>query len=307
MDNLFLKRKLKIGISACMFGAKTRYNGKGYDMIGEIKREKTNYYWDPVCPEVMSGMGVPRNPIRLSGGNGHDFWEGNARIKNRNGEDVTDMVRAGAISCYETLERAKIDAFIFMEGSPSCGVYRTTLKNSRMGNPPGVFGALLLDKGYFLIPAQDLSSPIKWWDWRRRLNAFVWCKEHKLESLEDINNMWKTVKYLCKELSTEDAKHFEHLVHSFSSHTEASKFEKFRGDILNLLRKPSDVEHIKKTMWESYKWLKKNSGVDIPDVMPPEGLRNMTHIAEELLHIEIEARKHELFFGSSPIIYKPER
>lgn len=144
-----LSVKLKVGISACMYGARTRYNAKGWDQLGYLNRERANFIWTPICPEVMSGMGVPRPPIKLVGGNGFDFWNGEASIKNRRGRNVTAIVKEGARDCFKTLQRAEIDAFIFMEGSPSCGVYRTTLKNTRLGKPPGVFGALLLMKRYF--------------------------------------------------------------------------------------------------------------------------------------------------------------
>ena len=77
-------QRIRIGISACMHGAKVRYNAKGYEMLGYLKREKANYIWTPVCPEIMSGMGVPRLPIRLTSGNGHDFWKGEAKVKNKN-------------------------------------------------------------------------------------------------------------------------------------------------------------------------------------------------------------------------------
>lgn len=43
MEN-YIVSKIKIGISACQFGANVRYNGKGWDMTDYLKREKTNLY-----------------------------------------------------------------------------------------------------------------------------------------------------------------------------------------------------------------------------------------------------------------------
>lgn len=34
-------------------------------------------------------------------------------------------------------------------------------KDKRLGNPPGVLGAMLLKEGFFLVCADDLESPIK--------------------------------------------------------------------------------------------------------------------------------------------------
>jgi hypothetical protein len=137
MMPILIEERIRIGVSACNAGARVGWNRAGWDRIAAIRREMTGFIWTPVRPEVMSVFGVPRDPVRLSGGNGHDLWQGTARMKNRS------------------------------------GVYRTTLKNKRLGNPPGVFGSLLLQEDLFLIPAVDLESPIKWWDWRRRLHAFT--------------------------------------------------------------------------------------------------------------------------------------
>jgi uncharacterized protein YbbK (DUF523 family) len=166
----------------------------------------TSFVWTPVCPEVMSGLGIPRDPVRLSGGNGKDFWKGTARMKSRSDEDVTEMIRAGCRDCLEALKRAKVEAFVFMEGSPSCGGYCTTLKNKRLGNPPGVFGALLLEEDLFLTPALDLESPIKWWDWRRRLHAFCWLKRLEISGKDQLYTAWHHLKFVCQEIDLNEAR-----------------------------------------------------------------------------------------------------
>lgn len=298
---------MKIGISACMHGAKVRYNAKGWDMLGYLKREKANFLWTPVCPEVMSGMGVPRPPIRLVGGNGFDFWNHEADIKNRHGKNVSNMMRAGALSCMETLERAEVDAYIFMEGSPSCGVYRTTLKNNRLGKPPGVFGALLLQKEIFLIPAADLQSPVKWWDWRRRLTAFTWLKNKEIKEVSVLFDVWHVLKFLCQEVEESKAREIGHQIASFSKETPFEELMKIRAEILEILRKPSDHARVKQWLWKNYVYLKKSHGITLDKVCSPKELRNMTHIAEEMLAVELEARREEKLFGSSPIDYKPDR
>jgi len=306
MDHTLTDR-MKIGISACMYGARVRYNAKGWDMLGYLKREKANFLWTPVCPEVMSGMGVPRPPIRLVGGNGFDFWNHEADIKNRHGKNVSNMMRAGAKSCMETLERAEVDAYIFMEGSPSCGVYRTSLKNNRLGKPPGVFGALLLEKHIFLIPAADLQSPVKWWDWRRRLTAFTWFKRKELNGVNDLFESWHALKFLCQEIDEKSARDLGHRIAAFSKETPMVEIYKIRGEVLEILRKPSDVAKVKQWLWKNYVHLKKRHGITIDKVCPPDSLRNMTHIAEEMLSVELEARREDKIFGSAPIDYRPSR
>ena len=299
-----IDRKICLGISACMFGAKVRYNGKGWDMLGELKREKGSFQWVPICPEVMSGLGVPRNPISLSGGTGFDFWKGDARIKDRQGKNLSEMIKEGCEDGSKILQRSHVDAYIFMEGSPTCGVYRTSLKGKRLGNPPGVFGAKLLDEGYFLIPAQDLASPIKWWDWRRRLTAFVWLKNLTLTSNKEIYEMWHILKFLCQELDEPFARKLGNNFAELKRELPLEEIELIRTEILTLLRKPTEVEKIKHWLWKNYSYLKKHFDINIPEVQDVAELRSGTHIAQELLKVEIQSRKDNLLFGSSPIIYK---
>ncbi|MEG0069960.1 MAG: 2-thiouracil desulfurase family protein [Cetobacterium sp.] len=308
MENL-LKRKLKIGIAACQFGSKVRYNGKGIDLTQYLGRDRGQFIWTPVCPEIMSGMGVPRASIKLSGGNGFDFWEGKATIKNKDGENKAEMVRKGALACLETLERANIDAYIFMEGSPSCGVYRTSLKNQRLGNPPGVFGALLLNKDIFLISSIDLQSPIRWWDWKRRLVAFTWIKEQEIDSKESLKEIWDRIKYVLYELHEEEAIDVKNKLHKILKEDIVHKdeFDNIKKEVLMLLRKPAELENIKQHLWKNYVDFKKKEGIEVDNILEPHILRNMTHVAEELLGVEKEARKANLFFRSSPINYKPDR
>lgn len=302
MDTIF-KRKLNLGISACQFGAKFRYNGKGFDVTSYIERDRGEFTWTPICPEVMSGMGVPRPPIRLAGGNGADFWEKKAIIKNRNGEEKTLQMKAASLACMETLKNAKIDAYIYMEGSPSCGISRTTLKNRRLGKPPGVFGALLLDENIFLIDSIHLQSPVKWWDWKRRLVAFVWLKEQEINTFDDLKPLWDRLKYLAYEIDEEISTSIEKNI----LNSEPLSLKEVRESILNLLRESSSLEKIKKSLWDSYTNFKESSSLEVPSIYEPEVLRNMTHLRGEVNSLEIHARKNNLFFRSFPILYKPER
>lgn len=128
-----LNEKIKIGISACCFAARVRYNWKGWDKIAPLEREKDDFTWMPVCPEVMSGL------------------------------------------------------------------------NKRLGKPPGTFGSLLLKENLFLIPAQDLESPIKWWDWRRRLHAFAWLKRKEIKNKKELYEIWHNFKFLCREINRKEA------------------------------------------------------------------------------------------------------
>lgn len=295
--------KIEIGVSACQFGCKVRYNGKGQDATRLIGRERADFIWHPVCPEVMSGMGVPRNPVSLRGGTGDDFWEGKADIKSRAGTNMNEWMRAGSESCLAALKRSGVRVFVFMEGSPSCGVYRTSLKNKRLGHPPGIFGSLLLRGGYFVIPSIDLQSPIRWWDWRRRMFAFIWLSDKAFDTPQSAVECWHILKFLCQELSRKEADAIGKTIadlHAFSP----ADFAALKRQILDLLRRPSEPRKIRQSLWKNYVFLKKKFGIESETAGMPEDERGVTRIASELLALEILTAKAGLLFGPVPVHYR---
>lgn len=299
----FIDTKIGIGISACQFGGRVRYNGKGQDVTRLLGRERSDFIWHPLCPEVMSGMGVPRVPVSLRGGNGDDFWEGRAEVKSREGENLGEWMRKGCASCLDTLTRSGVRAFVFMEGSPSCGVYRTSLKNKRLGHPPGIFGSLLLREGFFLIPAQDLQSPIKWWDWRRRLFAFVWLSDQAFAAPSEIVEIWHLLKFLCQEISRAEADEIGRRIADMKSLSNR-EYPGLKKEILDLLRRPSEVRRIKQALWKHYRFLNKRFGIESESVRMPDDDRGVSKIASELLSLEILTSREGLLFGAVPIHYR---
>ncbi|SKA10468.1 hypothetical protein SAMN02745174_02567, partial [Cetobacterium ceti] len=188
----------------------------------------------------------------------------------------------------------------YMEGSPSCGINRTTLKNKRLGNPPGVFGSLLLKKNYFLISSQDLESPIKWWDWKRKIVAYVWAKDLLDKNLENIKEVWEGLQYLLNEIDEEKAKIIKENIL-----LNKDKLN-IKNDILNLLREKTSLEKIKKYLWINYNILKEEENIAFDQINSPHVLRGSTAVAEELKIIEKYVRKEKKYFRSSPINYKPK-
>ena len=57
--------KIPIGISSCLLGERVRYDG-GHKGHSYITGTLGNYFeFQPFCPEVAIGLGIPRKPIRL--------------------------------------------------------------------------------------------------------------------------------------------------------------------------------------------------------------------------------------------------
>jgi uncharacterized protein YbbK (DUF523 family) len=302
-----LTKKISLGISACNFGAKFRYNRAGWDRVEGLGREKDEYSWTPVCPEVLAGLGVPRPPVKLSGGSGDDLWAGTSKMKNRLGRDVSEAVKAASLASMDALDRAGVDAFLFMEGSPTCGVYRTTLKDKRLGKPPGVFGSLLLKQRLFLIPVIDLDSPWKWWDHTRRVHAFVWLKKLEITSKKDIYEAWHALKFICQEIDRPLADDIGRSLAALPGKLETADIELWRGRTLDLLRRPSILKRIQSVMFKHYAHYRKLFGLKVIEAQAPSDMLGKAAFVAELMKMERKAAEQGYQFAGRPVLYKPGR
>jgi uncharacterized protein YbgA (DUF1722 family)/uncharacterized protein YbbK (DUF523 family) len=98
-------------------GDPVRYDGghKRSSLCHELIKDF--FALEGICPEVGIGMGVPRKPIELVGDPKHPRAVG-ADDPNI---DVTDALVAFARSTHARL--ADVSGYIFIERSPSCGLY----------------------------------------------------------------------------------------------------------------------------------------------------------------------------------------
>lgn len=301
-----LTKRLKVGISECCFGSKVRYNGRGLDYIKYFGRENEQFTFYPLCPECLAGLGIPRTPISLRGGSGQDVLRGKGKIKSRRGEDVTEKIIGACNYSLALLKREGAYIYIYKEGSPSCGINRTTLRNKRIGNPPGIFGAMLINEGFFLVNADDLESPIKRWDIRRRLNAFVWVKEAEIEDKRQLCDVWHTVKFLCQELDEKKARSLGRELSELDN-TKKEVVEEYRKIILDIIRKPSTSKKIKGWLWKNYSYFRKHKDIELDIVKKPTELRSNTILVQELVRLENRLYNEGYSFGSSPILYRARR
>lgn len=143
-------------ISACLVGVPCRYDGKA----------QTNPVWLmgmtdgdllPVCPEVLGGLSAPRVPCEIIGGDGVDVLEGRARIKNRDGDDVTEAFIKGAEAVVALCRKHDVDEVILKANSPSCGcgiIYDGTFSGNRIKGD-GVTCAALKKAGISVRTAKE--------------------------------------------------------------------------------------------------------------------------------------------------------
>jgi uncharacterized protein YbbK (DUF523 family) len=137
-----------IMISACLAGEKCRYTGDGFDypalrkMVEEGKAML-------VCPEVMGGLTVPRDPNEIVGGNGFDVLDGKAEVLTNRGANTTDAFLRGTAEVLAMAKKNGTRVAILKERSPSCGstlIYDGTFKK-RLIPGCGCAAAALIKEG----------------------------------------------------------------------------------------------------------------------------------------------------------------
>ena len=132
-----------VAISACLTGEAVRYDGsEAADALPQRELAEV-FEYQPICPEVGIGMGVPRPPIRLVDGDGGIRAVG----IDDPALDVTD-----ALSVFGRRQAARLKdvcGYIFMARSPSCGLASVKVRAELHGEPQrldgqGVYAASLL-------------------------------------------------------------------------------------------------------------------------------------------------------------------
>ncbi|ALS00574.1 hypothetical protein ATZ33_04055 [Enterococcus silesiacus] len=150
-----------IGISACLGGVCCRYDGQAKE-ITALKQLIANGQAISVCPEVLGGLPIPREPAEIKGGDGFDVWNDKAVVLTKTGEDMTQSFKQGAIIAYQKLVEYNITTIILKENSPSCGsksIYDGTFSgNHRDGI--GVATAYFVSQGLEVISENDWQSVI---------------------------------------------------------------------------------------------------------------------------------------------------
>ena len=308
-----ITRKVPVGISACVYRCPVRYNGKSFDALATIGRERADFVFTPVCPECMAGLGVPRTPIHLTGP-GSEVLAGRAKVKDRRGHDVTTDIIAGSNACIETLERAGVRAMIVKEASPTCGVFKARVgkKRTEQVEGAGTFGTMLLEHGWFLIPDHALANRLLWWDWRRRLHAWLWLGERELSSTRELYDAWHVIKFIVQETARPFADQMGRELAALPKRPPREQLAELQGRMLHALRVPSTRARIRQAAWKTYANARKRGkldGVDLRDLTPssPEVAANVDRIADELIALERISFENELLFGTSPVIFREGR
>jgi uncharacterized protein YbgA (DUF1722 family)/uncharacterized protein YbbK (DUF523 family) len=147
------RARIRVGVSSCLLGQKVRYDGqhKRDDFLTVSLDPFVE--WVPVCPEVELGLGIPREPIRLTGST-----EAPRLTAQRSGADHTEAMQAYAEARVAKLAGEDLCGYVTKKGSPSCGLERVAVHGGR-GGPPrrdgvGAFVRVLLER-LPLLPVEE--------------------------------------------------------------------------------------------------------------------------------------------------------
>ena len=146
-------------VSACLAGCACRYDGSDNndDRLAELLRGRRAVL---VCPEEQGGLGTPRPPAEIVGGDGHDVLDGRARVVTASGEDVTEAYLEGARVALGKARQAGARTAVLKARSPSCGkgaVYDGSFEG-RLSSGDGVTAALLQAHGIRVLTEEELGS-----------------------------------------------------------------------------------------------------------------------------------------------------
>ena len=123
-----------IGVSACLLGENCKYNG-GNNINEKVINHIKGHEVIPVCPEVLGGLPIPRDPAEIVDG----------VVKHKDGSSVDKEFRTGAQKALEILNDRGAELVILKSRSPSCGVntvYDGTF-SGKLVHGNGVFVELL--------------------------------------------------------------------------------------------------------------------------------------------------------------------
>lgn len=139
----------KLLISACLIGTNCKYNGKN-NYLKLVEELKKKYELIPVCPEILGGLDIPRNPSEIK----------NNKVISNKGIDVTKEFNLGAKSALDIAKNNNVNIVLLKDGSPSCGssyIYDGTFSKTKIkGN--GVTAALLKENGIKVFSENEISK-----------------------------------------------------------------------------------------------------------------------------------------------------
>ena len=143
---------MKILVSACLLGARCRYDGAG-KAHPEVEALAEKHTLIPVCPEQLGGLPTPRTPAERNG----------VQVITKDGVDVTEQYRRGAEETAILCKLLGCEAAVLKERSPSCGcgeIYDGTHSKTLVAGD-GVTAELLKAQGIAVYGESQIEALLK--------------------------------------------------------------------------------------------------------------------------------------------------
>ena len=107
----------RLAVSSCLLGQAVRYDGRHKRHNWLVDTLGCCVDFEPLCPEVSIGLGIPREPIQLTGDPRHPC----VRAVSHPDRDVTADLQAEGHAVATTL--GGVAGYVFKSRSPSCGLF----------------------------------------------------------------------------------------------------------------------------------------------------------------------------------------
>ena len=115
-----MSNQIEYLVSACLCGIPCRYDGKSVKderMEKLVRMQKAV----PICPEILGGFSIPREPVEIAQGEGKNVLSGTGLVLSSNGKDMTFFLLRGAFASLSIAKKFKIKKAWMKKKSPSCG------------------------------------------------------------------------------------------------------------------------------------------------------------------------------------------
>ena len=138
-------------VSSCLLGENCKYNGSNNYNKNVIEFVK-GHEVIAVCPEVLGGLSIPRNPAEIVDG----------VVMTKENESVDYEFRKGAEIALKQALDGQIDLAILQSRSPSCGIkqiYDGSFSR-KLIEGKGVFAEMLSKAGIKLVDVEELTEQL---------------------------------------------------------------------------------------------------------------------------------------------------
>lgn len=248
---------IPLGVSACLLGERVRYDGQDKRLPWAVQVLLPFFHMIPVCPEVGSGLGVPRPPVRLV------QHEGGLRLLGFDpGLDVTTVLTSFCSKETMRLTTASVPlrGFLFKSRSPSCAVGSANVFNqegSVIRQDSGLFAQAFLQASPLAVVVEesDLQTEPQRQHFIERvfvLDRWIRFKQHD-GSLGGLSSFQARHKF---QIMAHDRETMHILGRLASGQEETSPLEAYAHHLMHALAKPSTLERQVDCLMHLYGFMK---------------------------------------------------